>query len=75
MPASAASAATPPTTLPAKLVRVEPALAGDDEVGAVEVVVEIEFVGDEFEAGDESTAERGERAAEAAGRAAARRSS
>ena len=47
--------------------RVEPTFAGDHEVGAVEMVVEIEFVGDEFETGHESTAERGERAAEPAG--------
>ena len=35
------------------------------------MVVEIEFVGDEFESGNEPTSERGQRAAEAAGRAAA----
>ena len=51
--------------------RVEPAFTGDHEVGAVEMVVEIEFVGDEFETGNESPAERSQRAAEAAGRAAA----
>ena len=50
---------------------VEPPLAGDHEVGAVEVVVEIEFVGDEFEAGYQPSSERGERPAEPARRATA----
>ena len=44
---------------------VEAALAGDHEVGAVEVVVEIELVGDEFEAGNEPATECGQPAAEA----------
>ncbi len=50
---------------------VESAFTGDHDVGAVEVVVEIQLVGDELESGNESPAERGQRAAEAAGRAAA----
>ena len=50
---------------------VEVALAGDDDVGRGEALVEVELVGDELEAGHEPAAERGEPAGQAAGRAAA----
>ena len=50
---------------------VEAPLAGDHQVGAVEVVVEVEFVGDQLEARQQRPAERGQGAAEPARRAAA----
>ena len=71
IPYSAASDAMPPTTLPGGAGVVEAPLAGDHEVGAVEVVVEVEFVGDQLEAGQQRAAERGQRTAEPARSAAA----
>ena len=50
---------------------VEVALAGDDDVGGGDGVVQIELVGDELEPGQQSTAERHERAGDAARRAGA----
>ena len=50
---------------------VELALAGDHQINRGEYVVEIEFVGNELEAGNEPAADRSKCAAEAASGAAA----
>jgi hypothetical protein len=53
--------------LAAEAGRIELSFAGDDEIRAGEVVVEVEFVRHQFEPREQRRAERGERAAESAG--------
>ena len=50
---------------------VEVALAGDDDIGDVDPLVELEVLGDEVEPADEASAEGGQSTGQPAGRAAA----
>ena len=57
----------PSDDLAGEALRVEVALGGDDEIGTLDVLVEVKFIGDEIEAGEESSSEGGESSGESSG--------
>ena len=59
--------ADPTDHLAGEALRVEVALGGDDEIGTLDVLVEVKFIGDEIEAWEKSSSEGGESSGESSG--------